>query len=72
MIDPTKKFIGLSDRVILSKIQNREQDFVNGRITLNELRTELSEFHKVAVDPDVKKLILLEYDGLELSPRQVT
>jgi len=65
-------FIGLSDRAILSAVQSLEEDFLKGRTTLDSIRTEISKFYEMTTDPDVKKLLLMEYDGLEISKRRVT
>ena len=66
------KFIGLSDRAILSAVQSMEEDFLRGRTTLDSIRTEISKFYEMTTDPDVKKLLLMEYDGLEISKKRVT
>ena len=65
-------FIGLSDRAILSAVQSLEEDFLKGRTTLDSIRTEISKFYEMTTDPDVKKLLLMEYDGLEIAKRRVT
>jgi len=65
-------FIGLSDRAILSAVQSLEEDFLKGRTTLDSIRTEISKFYEMTTDPDVKKLLLMEYDGLEISKKRVT
>lgn len=68
----TRKFIGLSDRAILSAVQSIEEDFLKGRTTIDGVRIEISKFHEMATDPDVKKFLLMEYDGLEMAKRSVT
>ncbi len=66
-------FIGLGDRVILKTMESLEDQFLQGNITLDVLRVEFSQFHQMAVDENVKKVILMEFDGLEIgAKRRVT
>lgn len=69
----TTGFLGITDKIIVSKIQDLETDFMNGKVSIDSLRTELGEFHKMAKNADLKKAILMEYDGLEINAtRSVT
>ena len=69
----TTQFLSLSDKIILSKISELENGFVEGKVTIDTLRIEFGEFHKLAKNPDLKKAILMEYDGLEINAtRRVT
>jgi hypothetical protein len=66
-------FIGLGDRVILKTMESLEDQFLQGKITLDVLRVEFSQFHQMATDENIKKVILMEFDGLEIgAKRRVT
>lgn len=67
MIINVTDFIGLPDRIIIKKINILEQELEMGTKTIQELREELSKFHSMAVNQDVKKAILMEYDGFEMN-----
>ncbi len=67
----TSGFMGISDKFIVAKIQDIETDFMNGKVSVEKLREELGAFYNMATNPDLKKAILMEYDGLELGSKRV-
>jgi len=63
-------FVGLPDRIIIKKINELEREVESGTKSVQDLRTELSEFYKIAVNQEIKKAILMEYDGIELTAKR--
>jgi len=64
-------FLGLPDRMILQEMNRIENDFFNNKIDITSLRTKFSEYYSIAVSPELKKFILMEYDGLEIGAKRV-
>lgn len=64
------RFVGLVNLMIIQQVENLEKEFANGNVPLSVVRQKLSELHGMATDDYVKKLILMEYDGIEIGAKR--